>query len=123
MILCLPGGRVTFFFANILMVLRTVSMPLERGEESSRVTLMEKFTCRQPPNAPIVRGVGLQHGLPIRRTQQCACQTENARGLADTGWALSNREHQWASGVNQSNPHKGLTAIMRFGMLPSLAMT
>lgn len=28
-ILCLPGGSVTFFWANILILLRTTSMPLQ----------------------------------------------------------------------------------------------
>ena len=29
--LCRPGGRVTFFWANILILFRTTSMPLRRA--------------------------------------------------------------------------------------------
>ena len=60
--LCRPGGRVTFFWANILILFRTTSMPLQRDLSAS---CYAKATSVHGPTLRLnVLNMQLQH-MPI----------------------------------------------------------
>lgn len=70
MILCRPGGSVTFFCANIFILLRTTSIPLRRTERRE---------VGRARHTPFIRRVEFQYTLFIRITQQLMGQTVYAR--------------------------------------------
>lgn len=92
---------MTFFFANILIELRTVSMPLRqwKRESYSRVPLLHTFLSIL--DIPVVRRVGLEDGLLVRWSEQRAGKAEDASCLADAGRALFalKEEREWVVNI------------------------
>jgi len=86
-ILCLPGGKVTFFCANALILPRTTSIPLPaKAKDSGR--------RNEEPHAPFVRSVELQHALFICIPKKLVCEAVDARCFAYTGHALYSYEQK-----------------------------
>jgi hypothetical protein len=62
-ILCLPGGRVTFFCANALILFRTTSIPLARYQ-------LTPTSEADEIQAPFIGRIQLQYTFFIRVSQQ-----------------------------------------------------
>jgi hypothetical protein len=97
-ILCRPTGSDTFFCANCLILFLTTSIPLIPAEPQTQSDqLLSTSNCggtrvRGEGNAPLVRGVQLEHTLLVRVSQQRVRETVNTCRLSDTRHALIDRK-------------------------------
>lgn len=97
-ILCLPGGRVTFFWANILILFLTTSMPLHnkvsqqcqtKRKRCTRSKLYQKKNIRITRISPIIWCIQLQHCLFAIRPQEFMCKGKYARCLPSSRRTLT----------------------------------
>jgi len=88
-----PIGSVTFFCANVLMRLRTTSMPLRAGAVEGQCCAAAKGRERRvkEENAPFVGRIELEDALLVVVAEERSRECEDARRLADTGRALRAR--------------------------------
>ena len=116
-ILCRPGCRVTFFCANILILFRTTSSPLQKHESTimhpirtlpkaapNRKNKTKKMSRRQQP---VVRGVELEHGLAVAGPKQLVGQRQNARRLPSPRRTLRERKGEKGDELRCSRPLRG----------------
>ena len=109
-ILCLPGGSVTFCCANILILFRTTSMPLNHQVASRQPQLCRSIRAHATQSAwmcykisvrcyvreraaalPLVGRVELEDPLLYAASQNLAREREHTSRLADTGRALQSQ--------------------------------
>ena len=95
-ILCRPGGSVTFFCANILILFRTTSRPLQMHGSAiiqpiHRAT-RHQYNIKSRWQQPVVRGVELEHALAIAGPEHLVGQRQDARRLPSPRRPLRRKE-------------------------------